>query len=134
MDKKRLASGIMCSLIVAAVLFGLAYYRLSKKPVEGAKHLTIEIIHVDETAKIMEIDTDEEFLRGALDQEGLIAGEDGAFGFWITAVDGYTADQSKEEWWGLTKNGEYVETGVDATVIEDGDKFEIRLNTGYDGF
>jgi hypothetical protein len=42
--------------------------------------------------------------------------------------DGETADDSQEQWWGFTKSGEYVETGVDATDIEDGDHFEFTLN------
>ena len=44
-------------------------------------------------------------------------------------VDGVEADDSKSQWWCITKDGEQVNTGVDATPIEDGDHYELTLST-----
>ena len=42
-----------------------------------------------------------------------------------------TVDDSKQEWWSFTKDGQMLETGVDTTPIADGDHFEITLTAGY---
>ena len=49
----------------------------------------------------------------------------------ITTVDGETADDSKEQWWCITKGGEMVNTGADQTPIQDQDQFELTLKEGY---
>ena len=77
------------------------------------------------------ITTEAEFLRGALEQEGIIAGEESDYGLFVTTVDGVTADDSLEQWWCFTKGGESLATGVDSTPIADGDTFEITLTEGY---
>ena len=74
---------------------------------------------------------DEEYLGPALQSEGLIDGTQSEFGLYITTVDGYTADESAQEWWCLTKGGQSVNTGVDSTPIADGDAFELTLTTGW---
>ena len=78
-----------------------------------------------------EYDTDEEYLRNVLEPAGLIAGEDSEYGMFVKTVDGYTADDAKQEWWCFTQDGGQVNTGVDTTPVADGDHFEITLTTGY---
>ena len=70
-------------------------------------------------------------LRGALEEQKLIAGDESEFGLYVRTVNGYTADDSKQEWWMFTRNGESLMTGVDATPIADGEQYEIALTTGY---
>lgn len=77
------------------------------------------------------ISTDAEFLRGALEQENLIAGDESQYGLFVKTVNGITADDANQEWWCFTKGGETLFTGVDTTPIADGDKFEITLTVGY---
>ena len=66
-----------------------------------------------------------------LEQEGLVAGEESEYGLFVKTVDGYTADDSNQEWWCFTKNGESLTTGVDTTPIADGEHFEATLTVGY---
>ena len=66
-----------------------------------------------------------------MEEEDLIKGSESAYGLFVTSVDGVEADSAKEQWWCFTKNGEMLSTGVDTTPIQDGDKFEITLTTGY---
>ena len=68
--------------------------------------------------------TGQEYLGVLLLEEGLISGEEGPFGLYITAVDGETAQDSLNQWWCVTKGGERVNTGADLTPIADGDRFE----------
>ena len=119
---------ILALLLVSSLL---AYKLLAPKPVEGAKTVTIVIDHMKGEDKTLEIHTDAEYLSEALQQEGLVEGTESEYGLWITAIDGETADDSLQQWWGYTKSGEYVETGADQTIIEDGDSFEFTLHEGY---
>ena len=66
-----------------------------------------------------------------LTEEGLAEGTEGPYGMFITTVDGETADDSKEQWWCITKGGEMVNTGADQTPIQDQDQFELTLKEGY---
>ena len=59
-------------LVVAGALW--AWKALSPKPAEGAKTIAVEVVHKDESKKQLEISTDEEYLRGALVQDDLLAG------------------------------------------------------------
>lgn len=98
----------------------------------GAKTVTVEIIVEGAETVTKTIQTEAEFLRGALDEEeGLVIGEEGPYGLFIKTVNGVTADDSKQQWWCITKGGEDVFTGAESTPIADGDKFEITLKTGY---
>ena len=74
---------------------------------------------------------DARFLRGALEQEKLVSGSESQYGLFITSADGETADDSKQQWWCVTKGGEQVNTGVDTTPIADGETYELTLKTGY---
>lgn len=118
-------------LILLAAAAAVLHFTLRPAPAEGVKTVTVEITHGDGSVKTVEIRTDAGTLRAALDQEHLIAGQDSSYGFFITAVDGETADSAKQQWWGFTRDGAYVETGVDDTVIADGDHYEFTLNEGY---
>lgn len=130
---KNKKTGILALIILVLLVAGFytAYRFLTPKAMEGNKTITIFIDHFDGEDKTLTIKTDADYLRGVLEQEGLVEGTDSDFGLYITAVDGETADESKQQWWGYTKSGEYVETGADQTVIVDGDSFEFTLNEGY---
>ena len=75
------------------------------------------------------ISTDSENLRGALEQEGLISGDESEYGLYVTTVDGETADSSLNQWWCFTKDGEMLMTGVDDTMIADGEHYETFIDT-----
>ncbi|NCC87388.1 MAG: DUF4430 domain-containing protein [Clostridia bacterium] len=98
---------------------------------QPSKTITVEVVKADETKKSFTINTDEEFLRGALEQEKLVSGTESEYGLFIKTVDGYKVDDSKQEWWCITKGGEAVNTGVDSTPIADADSFEITLTVGF---
>lgn len=132
MSKNKKAS-ILALFILVILVAGCytAYLYLTPKAMSGDKTITVSIDHKSGEDRTFTISTDAEYLRGALEQEGLIEGADSDYGLFITTMDGETVDQVKQQWWGYTKSGEYVETGVDQTVIKDGDSFEFTLNEGY---
>ena len=97
----------------------------------GEKQIAIAVIHGDGSENTFSYDTDAEYLGEVLTEEGLAEGTEGPYGMFITTVDGETADDSKEQWWCITKDGEMVNTGADQTPIQDQDQFELTLKEGY---
>ena len=131
MSKKTkiiIAALLLLVLVAAAVFF---YVNNSQQAVAGAKTITVVVTHADESQKNFTIQTDAENLRGALEQEKLIEGSESEYGLFVTGVDGETADDSLQQWWCFTKGGETLMTGVDDTMIADGDQYEITLTTGW---
>lgn len=115
---------LLCAGIICWIVFG-------PKGTKGAKKITVVVTHADESKKAVQISTDAEFLRGALDEKKLVDGTEGAYGLYILTVDDETVDESKQQWWCLTKGGQSVLTGVDTTPIADGDTFELTFTTGW---
>ncbi len=129
-NTKKVILALAALLIVIAAFFGI--YRLTKgTTVQGAKTITIDVIHKDASLKTFEYHTDREYLGEVLTDEKLVDGEDGPYGMFITTVDGETADDTNQEWWCISKNQEMLNTSADQTPIADGEKYELTLTTGY---
>lgn len=129
--KKSVAAGLVLAVMVIAAL--LCWKSFAPQAVEGDKTITVEVVHGDGSEKSFTISTDSENLRGALEQEeGLVSGDESEYGLFVTTVDGETADSTNEEWWCFTKNGESLMSGVDDTMIADGEQYEITFTVGYD--
>ena len=123
---------IALGLAVLLVIGSLAAYRcLAPKARQGSKTITVNVDHLvgDDTTFV--VSTDAEYLRAALEQEGLIAGVEAEYGLWLTTVDGETADESEQQWWGYDVNGEMALYGVDEQVVTDGDVYDFTLNVGW---
>lgn len=128
-NKKIMIAAVVLVVLLAAAWFG--YQQFAPKGTAGAKAITVRVVHGDGSEKDFKYDTDEEFLGAVIKAEQLVAGEDGQYGMYITAVDGETADDSKQQWWCLTKGGGQVNTSADQTPIADGDIFELTLTEGF---
>ena len=126
---KIIIAALLLLVLVAAA--GFFYVNNSQQAVAGAKTITVVVTHADASQKNFTIQTDAENLRGALEQEKLIEGSESEYGLFVTGVDGETADDSLQQWWCFTKGGETLMTGVDDTMIADGDQYEITLTTGW---
>ncbi len=128
-NRKIVISAIVLVVLVAA--FALVYVFTRPDTTVGDKTITVQIVY-DNVDKTVAIQTDAEYLRGALDEKQLVAGDNTEYGLYIKTVDGRTADDSKQEWWGVTKGGEMVMSGVDTTPIADGEAYELTLNKGFE--
>ena len=114
------------ALAVAALLLLGIWYVNRPQGQPGDKTITVEVVHADETSREFTYQTSEEFLGPVLIGEGLVQGEEGAYGLFITTVDGETAEGN--QWWCITQDGQMVETGADTTPIADGDHFELTMS------
>lgn len=121
--KKILAVVLLLVVLAAAVL---AYQHFNPQASEGAKTVTVEVVHKDESKKEFVLHTDAENLHDALDEQKLIEGEDRGGFFMVLVVDGETADYDVDgSYWAMMQDGEWMMTGVDDTMIQDGDHYEF---------
>lgn len=91
----------------------------------GGKAIILEVVAEDKSVAFT-IKTDKDNLEDALTEHGLISGEKGPYGMYVKFVNGIEADYDKTKaYWSLSKNGEYMTTGVGDTVIDDGEKYEF---------
>ena len=130
MKKKQIIAVIAFVALLLAAFLVWQFTRTA--PVSGSKQITLEVVHADGSSKSFDISTDSENLRGALEQvNGLIAGEESTYGLMVYTVDGETADWNRDQsWWCLTKSGEWMDTGVDDTLIADGEHYEFTYTVG----
>lgn len=128
-NKKAILAGVILALVVAA-LFGV-YQFTKQKTSAGDKSITVKFVYDEKRSETYKYDTSREFLGEVLKDEKAVEGEDGPYGLYITSAQGVTADESKQEWWCLTKGGEQVNSSADQTPIADGDVFELTLTVGY---
>lgn len=92
---------------------------------EGAKTVTVKVI-ADGKSVTFTVKTDAATLGDALLAHNLIAGDEGQYGLYVKVVNGITADYDVDQsYWGFSKNGEYMMTGVDGTAIADGETYEL---------
>ena len=120
------------ALAILLVIGSLAVYsRLAPKTQAGNKTITVNIDHLNGNDTTYTVSTDAEYLRAALEPEGLIAGIEAEYGLWVTTVDGETADESAQQWWGYDVNGEMALYGVDEQVVTDGDVYDFTLHVGW---
>lgn len=130
MKNRRMLVLVVALVVAVAVMLGIS---LSAKPetTQGAKSITVTVVHKDGTAKDFEYDTDEEYLGAVLLAEGLVEGEEGPYGLMISAVDGETADWNVDQsYWALFVGEEYATTGADAIPVNDGDVFKLVYTIG----
>ena len=119
----------LAALVVAAALMLGLWYVTRPQVQEGDKTIVVQVVHGDASQKEFTYRTGAAYLGEVLLAERLVEGEQSAYGLFITAVDGETAQDSLRQWWCVTKGGERVDTGADTTPIADGDHFELTLST-----
>lgn len=131
-NKKIIVSLVVIILGVAALLGYKGMVNKNLNDAKGLKEYTFIVRDTDNTFyDEYKFTTEESSLGKDLDNRGVIETDDSGATRFVTAVDGKKADSSKQEWWNLKVNGENSNTGVDETVINNGDKIEFVLTTGW---
>lgn len=126
MKGKKTLGLVLLVVLVAAMAF--AYVTFSEKAVEGEKSVSIEVVTIDGTSSVYEVNTDAEYLIGAMQEaDGLtFEGEEGIYGLSVSTINGVRADYTLDgAYWGFFVNGEYCNYGVSQQPVEDGDAFSI---------
>lgn len=91
----------------------------------GDKLIVVQVFAEDKSIDFR-INTDCDILCDALLEHGLIDGEEDQYGLYVKEVNGIIADYDiNKSYWSLENNGEYMQTGVSLTKINDGDHYEF---------
>ena len=125
-------TGILAGLLlIFCIAAGILFHVNKPETTIGEKEIDIIVIHADKTENQFTYQTDAEYLVDVLLENKLAEGEQSSYGLFIQTVDGETADDSKQQWWCITKGGEQVNSGADTLPVADGDQFELTLMEGY---
>lgn len=131
-NKKALIAVIV--LAVAAIVLLAVWRFAAPQAVAGGKQITVQVVHGDGSTRDFPLNTQEDYLGPALVEGGVVEDNQSAYGLYILTADGETADEAAQEWWKVTKSGEMVNTGADTIPIAGGERYELTLTVGYDGF
>lgn len=144
---KKLSSFILCmTLFVAMALFTTGCNDKAEKGAspktdgaatevsadgnvlgEGSKEFFLAVTDKDGAESQFEIHTDKETVGEALQELGIIDGEESEYGLYVKTVNGLTLDYDKDgKYWAFYVNGEYASTGVDATAITEGENYSFK--------
>lgn len=95
---------------------------------EGETVFSVTVEDKEGTVTSFEIHTDKEMVGEALQECGLLEGEDGPYGLYVKTVNGITADYDVDQtYWAFYINGEYAMTGVDVTEITEGGSYSLKV-------
>ena len=95
---------------------------------EGKTVCSVTVVDRDGKETPFEIHTDKEMVAVALQELGLIDGEEGPYGLYIKTVNGITADYDTDGvYWAFYVNGEYAQAGADQTKIVSGDTYSFKV-------
>ena len=118
-------------LALALVLITLVSLTACGAPKETAGPevtFTISIVDADGNETTQEITTNKATVGEALLEKGIVEGEDSEYGLYIKAVNGIVADYNTTgTYWAFYVDGGYALSGVDATDIEDGTAYALRV-------
>lgn len=114
--------------VVVVVLLIILSIMFAPKPQSGEKSITVTLTDNNGVDTVYEHNTNAEYLLEAIREiDGLdILGEDKEYGFYISAVNGITADYNIDQsYWAIYVNGEYGSYGIESQPITDGDAFSL---------
>ncbi|MBQ4323611.1 MAG: DUF4430 domain-containing protein [Clostridia bacterium] len=93
--------------------------------------ITVEVVDDKGESTKFTIETAEEFLRGALEQEKLVEGEDGPYGLYIKKVNGISADYNTDgAYWQVFEGETAAMTGVEKIKLKDGGLYKLVYTKG----
>jgi len=124
---KKLIWGVIIFIVALAAL-ALSYQALKPSTTQGAKAVEIIVVSADETEVTYNIQTEAEYLQGAMDEaQGLeYSGVESEFGMMIDTVNGEVASFEEDgAFWGFFVNDEFCNYGISEQPVEDGDQFKI---------
>jgi hypothetical protein len=129
MSNKKIWIAVIALVAVVALMAGI-WFATRPQAVEGAKTITVAVVHSDGNEKVFTYHTDAEYLGEVLYAEGLIKAEGVDEGM-FNIVDGEKADWNENKsYWSLYQGEEYAMQGVDTTPIKDGDSFKLVYTLG----
>ena len=129
MKNKKMLLALVALVAVIGLLLGM-YVLTRPETAQGAKAYTVTVKHSDGTVKDFSYRTDAEYLAEALLAEGLIAGEDSAYGLTVITVDGEEAVWDRDNaYWAIYIDEEAATVGVSQIPVYDGSVFTLEYTS-----
>ena len=98
---------------------------------EGNTVFPFTVVDKDGNETKFEVHTDKEIVGEALEELGLISGDEGEYGLYVKTLNGITADYDADGvYWAFYVNGEYAVSGVDSTPIAEGESYSFKVEKG----
>lgn len=135
---------VMCIVLIAAMALSLASCKgepadttqaaVQNAPPadigQGAHYFTFTVT-ANGTDKVYNVKTDKTTVGEALEELGLIGGEEGPYGLYVKTVDGIAADYDEDKtYWSFYVGGAYALSGADKTDIKDGESYAFKKEKG----
>lgn len=128
-NKKMILILVVFVALIAAMAAVFALTR--PETTEGAKTITVSVVHKDGTVRDFVCNTDEEYLGAVLLAEEIVVGEMGEYGLYFDTADGETADYSVDGgWWQVFIGEESATIGADGIAITDGGVYKLVYTIG----
>lgn len=126
MKNKKLVIAAAALVLVIALMAGI-WFATRPETEAGSKGYAVTVVHKDGTVKEFSCRTDEEYLAGALLEEGLVSGEDGPYGLTVITVDGEAAVWDTDNaYWAIWIGEEMATTGISEIPVYDGSSFRLE--------
>ena len=140
-SNKKFTSWLLCMMLIVAMALtagcgekkqentsSAGQATVTNKLGEGKTQFNFTVVDKDGKETVFDIHTDKTTVGDALLELGLIEGEEGAYGLFVKQVNGIIADYDVDKtYWAFYVNGEYGMTGVDATDIEAGANYTLKV-------
>ena len=95
---------------------------------QGATTFTFTVVDGDGKETVYDVHTDQTTVGEALQELGLIEGEESEYGLYVKTVNGITVDYDTDgKYWAFYVDGAYAQAGVDATQITPGASYAFRV-------
>ena len=132
---KKTLSVLVCAVLIAAVALFTSGCNSTTPPetpdTSETSAVTTEfkfsVTDADGKTTDFTVTTDKKIVGEALQDEGLISGDEGPYGLYVKTVNGITLDYDKDGmYWAFYINGEMAPTGVDMTEIKPGEVYSFK--------
>ncbi len=140
---KKMLSALVCTVLVAAIALltfgctdntntpetpGMEITTATPEAIgSGSTGFLFSVTDADGKTTDFQVSTDQTVVGEALEELGLIEGEEGPYGLYVKTVNGTTLDYDKDGmYWSFCINGEMAPTGVDMTEIKDGEVYSFK--------
>ena len=138
--KRLLAMMVVCLLALCCVGCGdIGEATPDEKPMvqdgqtigEGGVTFTVQIENLDGTKISFTVKTNKTIVGEALQELGVLKGEEGPYGLYIKTVNGKTLDYDKDgAYWAFYVDDAYAVTGVDETNIVETSIYLLKAEKG----
>ena len=135
--KNKFFASVLCMVLIVAMALSMTACTNNTPDSSDAgqeqgqsveQSFTFEVVDKDGNVTTFDITTDKATVGEALLEEGLIKGEDGQYGLYVTEVNGIVADYNIDQtYWAFYVDGAYASSGVDMTDVVDGATYSFKV-------